>query len=63
MYTEYNWSWSLTSKKILKDEWTDGNGYFVYEIADLKTINSVEFYDKTTCEMIEFSEAKVLTEL
>lgn len=41
IYNEYRWSWLITSKKIINTDWIDWNWYYLYDIGNMKWIQSI----------------------
>lgn len=63
IYNEYKWSWLLNTKKLVKDDWVDGNWYYLYDMGNIKLVAAFETFDADTNHLSEYTEVKKLTDL
>lgn len=63
IYNEYNWSWLYTSTSKKKEDFIDGNWYYLVELPVNKSIWSVHSFDDDWNWLWELEEIKQLVDL
>ena len=63
IYNEYKWSWTVNSAKLVVDDWTDGNWYYLYDMGNVKQVIALEKFSEDWTYEGEFTEVKKITDL
>lgn len=61
IYNEYKWSWLYTTKKIKESDWIDSNGYYSYDMWEIKSIEWVQYISENW--IIDYEKVTRLTDL
>ena len=63
IYNEYRWSWLLNTKKIEEADWTDWNWYYLYDMWNIKFVDTLEVLNTSTWIQEAYEKVTTVTEL